>query len=117
MKEEEYDPVDLSPLRPADEARWQRVVSATLLRVDALLEARQLAQDPLTLIASWRRPVLVAAGIAVAILVPVELVLEVREARAEQVEALVTLSAELVRGETPPSGADFLRALAVEAQP
>ena len=114
----EHDPVDLSPLGPAgDPARWQRVVDATLLRVDAVLEARRRAQDPLTLIASWRRPVLVAAGVAVAILVPVELVLEVREARAEQVEALVTLSAELVRAEAPPSGADFLRALAAESRP
>jgi hypothetical protein len=116
MKEEEHDPVDLSTL-DADAARWQRVVGATLLRVDAVLEARQRAQDPLTLIASWRRPVLVAAGIAVAILVPVELVLEVREARAEQVEALVTLSAELVQTGSPPSGAEFVRALAAERQP
>ena len=112
----EHDPLDLSPLDPAaDAARWQRVVDATLLRVGAVLEAR--AQDPLTLIASWRRPMLIAAAVALAILVPVELLLEVREARAEQVEALVTLSAELVRAEVPPSGADFLRALAVERQP
>ena len=114
----EHDPVDLSLLDPAaDPARWQRVVDATLLRVSAVLEARQRAQDPLTLIASWRRPVLVAAGIAVAILIPVELFLEVHEARAEQVEALVTLSTELVRAEAPPSGADFLRALAAGSQP
>ena len=114
----EHDPLDLSPLDPAaDPARWQRVVDATLLRVDGALAARERAQDPLTLIASWRRPVLVAAGVAVALLVPVELFLEVREARAEQVEALVTLSAELVQAETPPSGADFLQALAAEPQP
>ena len=118
MKDEEFDRVDLSPLdAAADPARWQRVVDATLLRADAALEARRRAQDPLTLIASWRRPVLIAAGVAVAILIPVELVLEVREARAEQVEALVTLSTELVQTDTPPSGADFLRALAVERQP
>lgn len=114
----EQEPVDLSPLDPsADAARWQRVVEATMLRVDAVLEARERAQDPLTLIASWRRPVLVAAAVALAVLVPVELLLEVREARAEQVEALVTLSSGLVGAELPPSGADFLRALAVESQP
>ena len=116
MKEQE--PVDLSPLAAAaDPARWQRVVDATLSRVDAVLEARERAQDPLTLIASWRRPVLIAAGVALAVLVPVELLLEVREARAEQVEALVTLSSGLTRSEAPPSGADFLRALAAESQP
>src|SRR5687768_11858991 len=114
----EHDPLDLSPLDPGrDPARWQRVVDATLLRVNAVLEARERAQDPLTLIASWRRPVLVAAAVTLAIVIPVELVLEVREARAEQVEALVTLSTEVVRAETPPSGADFLRALAAGSQP
>ena len=114
MKEDEFDAVDLSPLDPAG---WQRVVDGTLARVDGALEARARARDPLALIASWRRPVLVAAGVAVAVLVPVELVLEVREARAEQVEALVTLSAALIQAPTPPSGADFLRALAAESGP
>ncbi len=118
MSQEEFDLVDLSPLDPsADPARWRRVVDATLLRVDAVLEARERVPDPLALIASWRRPVLVAAGVALAVLVPVELVLELREARAEQVEALVTLSTELIQTEARASGADFLRALAAEGRP
>ena len=112
----EPDRLDLSPLDPMrDPARWRAVVDATLLRVDAALSRR--ARDPLSLIAAWRRPLLIAAAAALALLVPVELALETREARAEQVQRLVALSAEWSGAERAPSGADFLRALAAGERP
>jgi hypothetical protein len=112
----EHDRLDLSPLDPLrDPAHWRSVVDATLVRVDAVLARRP--QDPLSLIASWTRPLLVATLVALAVLVPVELALEMREARAGQVERLVELSADWRHGEPPPSGSDFLRALVEERQP
>jgi hypothetical protein len=111
----ETDPLDLSPLDPlADRARWQAVVASTMGRVDAALAERQRRHDPLTLIAAWRRPVLLAASVALALLVPLEFALERRETRIEQVAALVALSSALDRVERAPSSADFLRALAAE---
>jgi hypothetical protein len=103
--------LDLSALDPMqDPVRWQALFDATMVRVDAALSAR--AADPIVTIAGWRRPLLLAAAIALALLVPIELVLESKETRAEQVERLVSLSAGVVRAAAPPSGADFRRALA-----
>ena len=115
MNEHEPPRLDLSALgTDRDPARWRDVVDATMARVDAALARRP--QDPLTLIASWSRPLLAATAAAVAVLVPLELALEAREARAEQVRRLVALSTEWDSGEPPPSGADFLRALAEESR-
>lgn len=111
----ENDPVDLSPLGArVDPGRWEAVVASTMARVDAALAERERRHDPLTLIAAWRRPVLLAASVALALLVPLEIALERRETRVEQVAALVALSWSLDRVESQPSGADFLRALAAE---
>lgn len=98
--------VDLSPLEPE---RWETVVEATLRRVDAVLAARP--QDPLTLIASWSRALSIGAAVVVALLVPVELLLERREARAEQVDSLVRLTTRASLGAPPPTGAELARAL------
>lgn len=112
----EHDPMDLSALHPMrDPAHWRAVVDATLVRVDAVLSAPP--QDPLTLIASWTRSLVIAGAVVIALLVPVEIALETREARAEQVQRLVTLSADWGYGEPPPSGSDFLRALTEGGQP
>jgi hypothetical protein len=112
----EHDRLDLSALDPLREpAHWRAVVEATLTRVDVVLARRP--PDPLSLIASWTRPLLVATAVALALLVPVELALEMREARAEQVQRLVELSAHWRDGEPPPSGSEFLRALAEEGRP
>jgi hypothetical protein len=112
----EPTPLDLSPLgTEADPGHWQEIVVATMARVDAVLARR--AQDPLSLIASWTRPLLLAAAVALAVLVPVEIVLESHEERAEQVRRLVDLSSHWRRGEPPPSSADFLRALAEADRP
>jgi hypothetical protein len=110
----EEDRMDLSPLEPTP-AHWRSVMEATMARVDGVLLRRP--QDPLSLIAAWSRPLLVAAAVALLLLVPFEVVLEMREARAEQVQRLVALSSEWDHGEPPPSAADFLRALAEERTP
>ena len=113
----EDDRLDLSPLDPMrDPARWRAVVDSTMSRVDAVLGQRA-AQDPLTLIAHWTRPLLLATAATLAVLVPVELALEAREREAEQVERLVALSSAIDEGEQPPSSAEFLRALAERGTP
>ena len=112
MTEEER--LDLSLLDPRDPEHWQRVMADTLGRVDAVLSRR--VQDPFTAIAGWKRPLLIAAGFALALLIPVEFALEARESEAERVERLVSMSAD--RGDAePPSGADFLRALYAAERP
>ena len=90
-------------------------MAATLVRVDAVLSHR--ADDPLAAIAGWKWPLLVAATTALVLLIPVELALELREPRAEQVERLVSLSTQWEDGEEPPTGAEFLRALTAEESP
>ena len=108
--------LDLSALDPReDPEHWERVMAATLVRVDAVLSRRP--EDPLAAIAAWRRPLLLAAAATLALLIPVELALELREPHTEQVERLVSLSTGLVRGEGPPTGAEFLRALTAEESP
>lgn len=112
----DQDKIDFSALDPMeDRSHWRGVMDETLRRVDAVLDRR--AKDPLSTIAGWRRPLLVAAAIAILILVPVELALESREPEVEQIRRLVSLSADWGHGETPPSGADFLRALAATDRP
>ena len=102
--------LDLSPLDPgADPARWQAFLSRTLLRVDAILAEREESESPMLVIAGWRRRLLLAAAAALAMLVPAEIVLELREARVERLQRLVAVSTHW--GATPPTGAEFLRAL------
>ena len=109
----EDEKLDLSPLDPLqDRDHWKRMVADTLLRVDDVLAKRR--PDALSAIAAWRRPLLVAAATVVALLVPVEIALEKREAHAERIERLITLSAEWTPGDNPPSGAAFVRALTEE---
>lgn len=104
--------VDLEALAPE---RWEERVAATLLRVEPLLVARR--RDPLTLIASWSRHLLIAAAVAIAILIPAELVLEVREADAERVQRLVHFSTRAALGADAPTGAELARALGHDLQP
>ena len=112
----EHDRLDLSALDPMrDPEQWERMMAATLVRVDAVLTRRM--EDPITAIAAWRRPLLLAAAAMLALLIPVELALEARESRAEQVERLVSLSTDWDHSGGPPSGAEFLRALTTEDTP
>jgi hypothetical protein len=107
---DELKRLDLSALDPAGEPeRWRALVDATLQRVDVVLASRR--RDPLTLIASWSRSLIVAAGMMVLLLIPVEIALERREASAEQVRTLVRLSTSAALGEQQPSGEELSRAL------
>ena len=107
------EPLDLSALNPGDE-HWRSYVDATLARADDVLRRRR--EGPLELIAGWTRPLLLAAAAIVALLVPVELMLERREPRVEQIERLVTLS-RWHDADAAPSASDFLNALSLEARP
>ena len=115
----EFDRVDLSPLDPLrDPPRWQSLVDATLARVDVALEERARRQDDaLVLIASWRRTLLVAAAVLLAVLIPLEIALEVRESRAEAISRLASVSAAWVSQGQTPTGTDILRAISVEDSP
>jgi len=107
------DRLDLTPLDPMEHPhRWDAVLHGTLRRVDAVLAERNHPEDPMIVIASWRRRLLLAAAAALAILVPTEILLEMREARLERVQRLVDVSSHW--GSTPPTGADFVRALGRE---
>ena len=113
---DDSDRIDLSALDPcANPERWRAVVDATLQRVDVALAARP--RDPLTLIASWSRTLLASSALIVLVLIPVELALESREARAEQVQTLVRLSTETALGEAMPTGAELSAAISGAALP
>lgn len=103
------DRVDLSALAPGED--WELAVRRTLRRVEGVLQERQRGEDPLTLLARWRRPLLAAAAAIIAVLVPVEWALERREAGAERVADLVQLSGRAVRGAPSPTGAELLGAV------
>jgi hypothetical protein len=109
-------PLDLSALDPArDPARWRAVFDATLARVDdALLQRRQ---DPLALIAGWRRPLLAAAAAAILFLVPVEVALERRETRIEAIRGLVSTSTAWAAEGRTPTGAELMRAIRTGERP
>jgi hypothetical protein len=112
----EQEPLDLSELDPMREPeRWRAVVEATLLRVDAVLATRP--RDPLSLIASWSRPLTLAACLALALLIPIEIMLERREAGTEQLQTLVRLSTQTALGEGLPTGAELSRALGHDTLP
>lgn len=105
------EPLDLSALDPRrDPERWRAVVEGTRTRVDAVLETRAGGDDPLDVLASWRRPLLVAAAAAILALIPAEIALERREAEMERVQRLVAIS-HWASPAQRPTGADFLRAL------
>jgi hypothetical protein len=107
--------LDLSPLDPMrDQPRWESFVNATLKRVDRALDQREEQRDDaFLLIASWRRPLLAAAAVLVAVLIPAEIALEIRESRAEKISRLASVSVVWARSEQPPKAADILRVIAV----
>lgn len=106
-------PLDLSPLDPSD--RWAGLGRATMERIDAMLAARP--SDPLTLIASWTKPLTVTAGLVVLLLIPVEVALERREAETERVDRLVELSTDAVLARDAPTGAELMRLVGGGARP
>ncbi|HET7276183.1 MAG TPA: hypothetical protein VFI91_13525 [Longimicrobiaceae bacterium] len=103
--------IDLTPLDPAFlPSHWPKTVAATQVRIDAVLLERERLRDPLTTIAGWMKPLLVAAAVVIAILIPVEIALERAENRSEQVQQLVGLSTDWAQGHQL-TGADLLRVL------
>src|SRR5688572_28792368 len=104
------DRLDLSILDPMEEpGRWAVMMERTAARVDQVLGRRAI--DPLTLIASWMRTVTTVGAVMIAVLIPIELVLERREAGQDQVERLAQLSAESLRGGDPMTADALVRAL------
>lgn len=110
MNEDER--IDLRALEPEE---WGAAVQGTMRRVERVLASRQ--RDPLTLIAGWSRSLTLAAAAAVALLVPVEVALEVREAESDRVRTLVWFSTRTALGEEPPTGEELLRALGHDLVP
>jgi hypothetical protein len=108
------DKVDLRVLDPAaDPGHWRSFLEATLARADRVLEARREAEnDAFWLIAKWRRPLLAAAAMLLAAVVPAEFLLERRESRAEAAHRLATVSAAWVERDQGPTGAEILRTIA-----
>lgn len=103
------DPIDLSALDTSrDGGRWDEAVQRTMQRVEAVLLARAQRDDPFSLIARWRRPVLAAVAAVVVVVLPAEWALERREEGAERVRSLAQLSGEALRGGRPPTGAELL---------
>lgn len=102
-------------LRALEPENWDVVVDATLRRAEASLAARR--RDPLTLIASWSRSVMIGAAVTIAILIPVEVALEGREAEAARVETLVHLSTRTALGAGAPTGEELSRALGHDLLP
>jgi hypothetical protein len=102
--------LDLSSLDPrVDAARWSTFVQGTAERVQVVLARRSV--DPLTLIAGWMRSVTTTVAVLVALLVPVELMLERSETGREQVDRLVQLSAESIRDGGALSATELARAV------
>jgi hypothetical protein len=114
MTPRDDEPIDFSALAPDDPpGHWQGVVEQTLARVEAALAGQRPAEGPFEVIAAWRRP-LARAGLAAGVVFAlIELALERRETHMEQVARLVAVSTSWPANGPAPTGADFLRALAV----
>jgi hypothetical protein len=105
--------IDFTALEPRD---WDAVTSRTMSRIEGVLQARSArTDDPIVLIASWRRPVLAAAAVILAVIIPAEIALEARESRVEAVRRLVSLSVEAVQRDELLSGSEILRTIAPRA--
>lgn len=106
----EERPVDLSVLDPmTDRGRWHAYVNATMLRVDNAIASRP--QDTLTMIANWSGFLTRACLVVLALLLPIEVLLERRETGAEQIQQLVQFSMQSTVGKELPTGADLSRTL------
>ena len=111
MTPDDDDRIDFSPLAgDQPPGRWQSVMNQTLARIDRAM-ASPPAENPLEIIAAWRGPLIRAALAAGVVFALVELALERRETRMEQVARLVAVSTAWPSGGQAPSGTDFLRAL------
>jgi hypothetical protein len=105
------DRIDFSALgTEAHPDRWNAAVERTMRRVSEVLAQPRAPFDPLFLIAGWIRPIVAAAAVLIAILIPTEIALESREENRERVERLVQLTSRLA-GDRALAAAEFVRAL------
>ena len=113
------DKIDLTVLDPtADPGHWESFVEATLARANSVLDAQREAEnDAFWLIARWRRPLLAAAAVFLAALIPAEVLLEERKSRAEAARRLATVSVTWVGRDQAPTGAEILRTIAEGRNP
>lgn len=110
----ENEKLDLSALDPA---RWKAVIDETLERVYAKLDERSKCEDDaFDLIVRWRRMLIAAAAVVLAVLIPAEFALEARESREEAIHRLAILSAASVQRHQSPSAAEILRTIAEESR-
>jgi hypothetical protein len=109
----EFEPVDLSLLDPAaDGQRWSLVVETTRLRVAAVLRAREL--DPASVIIEWARPILAAAALMLLLLGGLTAALGRNRGPASEARRLARLSESSVLHGRPPTGAQFMAAIAAQ---
>ena len=100
----EEKPVDLSAL-DVDPDGWSRIMARVNERMDRVLDERE---NPFTALSSWKRPVLIAAAISIAVLAPVKYGLEIRSSNAQRVRALVTVSLQAVHAARQPTASELL---------
>ena len=108
--EQDAEHVDLSALGMS-ESQWQSLYDGTMARIEGNPAFSERRNDPVTVVSGWQRPILAAAAILVAILIPVEFALEMRERNLERIQALAHVSSDVARGLRPPSAAELLKAI------
>ena len=113
----EDERLDLSALDPSSDPGWDAIVAATVARAGDVAEKHAQRDDPIRVIVGWRRELLIAAAAAIAILVPVELMLELREQRVARAHGLAIGSAHWAVAPTAPTGAEILRSMATRGTP
>ena len=98
-------PVDLSAL-DVDADAWRAVMDSTMSRIDEVMAERD---TPFVVLSAWRRPLMLAAAVIVALLVPVKYSMELRESDAEPIRALVNVSVQAVHASDVPAAPALLR--------
>lgn len=115
------DRMDLSPLDPArDPERWDRILGATRLRVEAALHGLVASPPPLELVGGWLRPILAAAALIALVLGSARLFVGSRGTALEgasEVRRLAALSEESLGRGMRPTGAQLLVALRSRSAP
>lgn len=106
---------DLSPIDPArDPIRWARVVSATRVRVHAVLSARLSPRDALDVVGSWFRPVFATAAALAIVLGAAGAAVSTRHARlgdATEARRLALLTDNSLGRGQRPTGTELLIAI------
>jgi hypothetical protein len=117
----EPDRIDFSALDPArDPDRWDRLVAATRLRVEAALDRLVAAPDPLELMSGWLRPILAGAAVIATLLGAARLLVRDRGSALEgasESRRLAALSDESLGRGLRPTGSQLLVALRSRSAP